>query len=166
MSAQRLPGPRAARLFAVLLGALLSVTLGSVLAFLVGGGLNVVEVVPAARATEPACRAVAAAWPTAVGDHGRVRTSADSPTVAAWGDPAIIARCGVTSPGPTTDPCIDVSGVDWVAQTLTDGTRFVSYGRSPAVEVLVPGTYASAPLLLGAFTEATARIEPGERRCY
>lgn len=168
MSPAHLPRvPRRARPAVALVLACLSVALGSMVAYLlVGGRLNPVEVVAADRAGDPACAAVARAWPGEVAGQSPVRTTADSPAVVAWGDPAIIARCGVTSPGPTTDECIDASGIDWVVQPLDDGTRFVTYGRSPALEVLVPHAYDPAPLLLGAFAEAGAQIEQGPRRCY
>jgi hypothetical protein len=85
--------------------------------------------------------------------------------VRAWGEPAIIARCGLSPIGPTTDQCLDVSGVDWVAHQLTDGVRFTTYGRSPAVEVLVPSAYKPEPLLLPAFAAAASAIPQGERHC-
>lgn len=83
----------------------------------------------------------------------------------AWGDPAVIARCGLAAIGPTTDPCLDVSGIDWVAHQLTDGVRFTTYGRSPAIEVLVPSAYHPEPLLLPAFTAAASAIPQGPRHC-
>lgn len=126
---------------------------------------STVEVVPADRASDPLCAQVAAAWPETVAKQARVETTSDEQGVAAWGDPAIIARCGVTSPGPTTNDCIDANGIDWVAIPLDDGTRFVSYGRSPAVEILVPKKYAPEGILLPAFAEATAKIPQGESRC-
>ncbi|MEO7071194.1 MAG: DUF3515 family protein [Nostocoides sp.] len=86
-------------------------------------------------------------------------TSPTSPAVHAWGDPAIIARCGVAALGPTTDPCIDVSGVDWVARQLSDGVAFTTFGTDPAIEVLVPKVYAPEPLLLPAF-DAAAKALP------
>ena len=83
----------------------------------------------------------------------------------AWGDPPIIARCGVPPIGPTTDQCIDVSGIDWVAHRLTDGVRFTTYGRTPAIEVLVPSAYQPEPLLLPALGAAAAASPQGGRRC-
>jgi len=85
--------------------------------------------------------------------------------VRAWGDPAIIARCGLAPIGPTTDPCLDVSGVDWVAHRLTNGVRFTTYGRTPAIEVLVPSAYQPEPLLLPAFGKAAASIRQGRQHC-
>lgn len=129
------------------------------------GCSRAVEVVPAAEATSPACAQVAAAWPATVSGQGRVATSSDSPAVAAWGDPAIIARCGAASSGPTTRDCIAVSGVDWVAEPLDDGTKFTTYGRTPAIEVLVPKDYSPEPLVLGAFTSPAQQIAQGPHRC-
>lgn len=131
----------------------------------VAGCGSTVEAVPADRASDPLCVQVAAAWPQSVAKQERVATTADDQGVAAWGDPAIIARCGVSSPGPTTNDCIEADGIDWVAMPLDDGTRFISYGRSPAVEILVPKAYAPEGMLLPAFAEATAQIPQGERRC-
>ena len=123
------------------------------------------EVVVPAGAASQACRSVAANWPTTVGGQSLRATSPLSPSVRAWGDPEIIARCGVAPIGPTTDQCLAVSGVDWVAHQLTDGVRFTTYGRSPAIEVLIPSAYRPEPLLLPAFGAAASTIPQGERRC-
>lgn len=139
-------------------------TLPSVLA-LAGCGTSGVQVTTADHASDPLCGKAAEAWPGTVAGKGSVPTSAESPTVHAWGDPAIIARCGVTSPGATTDPCFDVSGVDWVGHQLSDGYRFVTFGRTPAIEVLVPHHYSPEPLVLGAFTKAASAIPQGAHHC-
>jgi hypothetical protein len=146
-------------------GARLCARVGAVL--LVGGllGCSSVEVTVPAEAGSQACRSVAAHWPKTVGGQTRRTTSSSSAAVSAWGDPPVIARCGLPPIGPTTDSCLDVSGVDWVAHQLTDGVRFTTYGRTPAIEILVPGAYKPEPLLLPAFGEAAAAIPQGQRRC-
>jgi len=111
------------------------------------------------------CRSVAGHWPKTVGGQSLRETSPPSDAVRAWGDPAIIARCGVPAIGPTTDQCLEVSGVDWVAHRFTDGVRFTTYGRSPAIEILVPSAYKPEPLLLPAFGAAAAAIPQGDHRC-
>ena len=123
-----------------------------------------VEVTVPDGAADPACDKVAEHWPKTVAQQEPTDVSTDSSTVAAWGDPPIIARCGLTSPGPTPK-CIGASGVDWVYRDLTDGKAFVTYGRSPAIEVLMPKDYAPEPLALGAFAEAAKQIPQGEHRC-
>ncbi|CAN5611774.1 hypothetical protein BH23ACT6_BH23ACT6_15340 [soil metagenome] len=107
----------------------------------------------------PACGQVAEMWPTTVGGQNSRVTAADSDTVAAWGDPAIIARCGATVPEPTTSQCLDIADVDWVAQQLDDGVSFTTYGRDPAIQVLVPEAYATEALVMPAFA-ATATVIP------
>ena len=146
-------------------GARLPMCLSTVL--LVGGllGCSSIDVADPAEAGSATCRLVATHWPKTVGGQSRQATSSSSAAVRAWGDPAIIARCGLPPIGPTTDPCIDVSGIDWVAHRLTDGVRFTTYGRSPALEILVPSAYHPEPLLLPAFGEAAAAIPQGERHC-
>ena len=124
-----------------------------------------IEVVDPVDARSAACRSVASHWPKTVGGQSLRPTSSSSDAVRAWGDPAIIARCGLTPIGPTTDQCVSVSGIDWVAHQLTDGVRFTTYGRSPAIEILVPNAYQPEPLLLPAFGAAASAIPQGERRC-
>ena len=72
----------------------------------------------------------------------RTRTKLDVAGAAGWGDPAIVLRCGVPASGPTTDPCLEADGLDWTfSQTKDKKTlRFLSFGRTPAIEVLVPAS--------------------------
>jgi hypothetical protein len=140
------------------------VALGAAAVALSGCGSAVEVAVPSAGSS-PACTAVAARWPTAVSGMARRDTSPSSPAVAAWGDPAVIARCGVPALGPTSTECLEVDGVGWVPQALSDGTRFTSFGTDPALEVLVPADYAPEPLLLPAFTAAAGALPPNGLRC-
>jgi hypothetical protein len=114
-------------------------------------------------ATQPVC--ATAAWPATVGESGRVATTPDDPSVAAWGDPPVIARCGLPAPAPTVDSCVAVDGVDWVVRELTDGSAAVTYGREPAIEVLVPDSYGPVPLLLPAFSTAARSLPETGRHC-
>ncbi|MGB8381821.1 MAG: DUF3515 family protein [Dermatophilaceae bacterium] len=118
-----------------------------------------------ANASDPACTAAGASWPATVSGLAPTELRDPSPAVRAWGDPAVIARCGVDVPGPTTLDCVSVDGVDWVVEPLSDGTRFTTYGRSPAVEVLVPKRYAPEPLLLPAFGPAAASLPETGHHC-
>ncbi|SOC55180.1 DUF3515 family protein [Ornithinimicrobium cerasi] len=122
--------------------------------------------VPFGESDSPACERVADSWPARVGNLEPRVTAVQSRGVAAWGDPPIVARCGKAPLGPTEDPCIDINGVDWVATVLDDGgTMFTTYGRTPAVEVLVPADYETAPLWLPAFTDAASAIDQTLGRC-
>lgn len=137
----------------------------AVLLAAITGCRSSVAVTAPALAGSPACQQVGALWPQTVSNQPVEQTSTDSPAVHAWGDPAIIARCGVSSPGPTAQDCIDANGVDWVAHQLSDGYRFTTYGRDPAIEVLVPSTYAPEPLVLSAFARAARSIPQSAHRC-
>jgi hypothetical protein len=153
-------GPGGAWVTALLGGAAAVV----VVAFLLLRDSAVEVVVPDAGA-DPACAAMADRLPSRLLNQERVATSQSSPAVAAWGDPAIIWRCGVTPPGPTTQDCIAVNGIDWVVEPLDDGTGFVSYGRDPAVQVLVPETYAPETFALTALSSAVGTVPQNEHRC-
>ncbi|GAB47265.1 DUF3515 family protein [Mobilicoccus pelagius] len=133
---------------------------------LLGACGSAVEVAPPAAADDPACAAIT--WPGQVAQRPRTSTSPDSPATAAWasrGAPAIVARCGVPVPGPTRDECLGVDGVDWVARRLEDGMSFTTYGRTPAIEVLVPSAYAPEPLVLSSFASAAQTGRPTGHRC-
>lgn len=77
---------------------------------------------------------------------GQTVTAVDprSSFTAAWGDPAIVVRCGVPVPaalGPTSQ-LITVDGVDWLPEQLERGYLFTTVGRELNVEVSVPDEYA------------------------
>ncbi|MGE9807871.1 MULTISPECIES: DUF3515 family protein [unclassified Janibacter] len=133
------------------------------------GGLSAcsgaVEVADAPLAEDPACAKVAAAWPTTVANQAVVETTGAGATVRAWGDPTIVARCGVPALTPTTEQCIEADGLGWVVSDLSDGVRLTTYGKDPAVEILVPEAYAPAPLLLPAFADAAAALPDNGRSC-
>lgn len=138
--------------------------LGATAVVALSGCSSAVEIAPTPLATGAVCRAVSAAWPAEAGGNER-REVSDAGAGAAYGDPAIIARCGVPALAPTTEDCIEVDGMGWVAQPLSDGTRFTTFGRDPAIEVLVPRAYAPEPLLLPAFTEAAEQLPTNALAC-
>jgi uncharacterized protein DUF3515 len=116
-------------------------------------------------AGDPACTRLGGALPSSLLGHGRRATDPASPALAAWGDPAIVLRCGVAPPGPTTEQCTSVNGVDWVAQRLDQGYAFTTYGRVPAVQVLVPSHYSPETFALTGLSAAVSAIPQGEHRC-
>lgn len=134
------------------------------------GCASVVTVPPAPHAADPRCAEVLLALPDDLDGMPRVRTG--SQATAAWGDRAdpVVLRCGVEPPVPTTDPCVTADdgdiAVDWVAVAGpgSDGREtwtFTTYGRSPAVEVVVPGsvTASRSTSFLIDLGPAIARVE-------
>ncbi|WP_344305856.1 DUF3515 domain-containing protein [Brevibacterium samyangense] len=113
---------------------------------------------PAPRATEPVCASVMLALPEEIDGVPNRKTSAQA--TEAWGDPAIaILRCGMEPPAPTTDPCVTVNGVDWISTEAEEGHwKFVTYGREPAVEVIVDPTSASGQNILTAVSPAMENL--------
>lgn len=96
-----------------------------------------VSMQPAPSAAAPVCAEVTVRLPDTVDDLARRDTNAQA--TGAWGTPAaVLLRCGVPSPGPTTDRCIELNGIDWIEDTSQAPMyRYVTYGRTPAAEVAI-----------------------------
>lgn len=126
----------------------LAVSLVALGAFTLTGCAGAVPLEPAADANDPACAAVTVRLPDAVGELQKRETTAQA--TGAWGDPAaVLLHCGVPPIGPTTLPCFEVNGVDWVRDSSdAPRYRFTSYGRTPAVEVVIDNEHASGSALL------------------
>lgn len=95
-------------------------------------------IVQAPHAGDPACGRLARGYPATLG--GQKLAGGGPPGVAVWGDRAVVLRCGVQPPLPTTDLCVTVDGVDWVYREAASGNGrkvAVTYGRSPAVEATI-----------------------------
>ncbi|MBW8764048.1 MAG: DUF3515 family protein [Microbacterium sp.] len=120
--------PRSRRL-AVVAGAL--ILLGAL-----AGCSTTVHVDPADDANNAACADVSVLLPDAIGDLDRVWT--DAQATGAWGDPTVVLRCGVDVPAPSDLVCQTIGGVDWLVLAQEDERqRLVTYGRDPAVEVII-----------------------------
>lgn len=50
-------------------------------------------------------------------------------------------------------------------RTLSDGASATTYGREPAIEVLIPKAYAPEPLLLPAFGAAATALPRTGHHC-
>lgn len=95
------------------------------------------------------------------------RRGTSSQSTAAWGDPAVVLRCGVEPPGPTTETCRDIDGTDWVARESAGGTVYTTYGREPAVAVTLPelgGGLELGDAVLGELGPAVS-VLPQTREC-
>lgn len=87
------------------------------------------------------------------------RRDTDSQSTAAWGDPvAVTLRCGMEPPAPSTLPCFDVDGVDWLALEGEPTYTFLSYGRTPATEVVVDTSQANSRAVLSSLADALKQI--------
>lgn len=99
------------------------------------------------------CTAIMASLPKTLNRQARV-TSTGSAFGAAWGNPAIVLRCGVLEPSDFTSnnyaSCLTVNGIDWYlagdsgngadpSQPITVTTVY----RTPALDVTVPASYGT-----------------------
>jgi hypothetical protein len=77
----------------------------------------------------------------------------------------VLLRCGVTVPGPSTLLCVTLKGIDWLRDDSgAPDYVFTTYGRDPAVEVVVDGDVASGTNALIALSNAVGTI-PATRAC-
>lgn len=115
------------------------------------------------------CAVLLLSLPDEVG--GQQRRSTTSQASRAWGDPAIVLRCGVTPLPPTTEGCVAIATaedteVDWVVTEGEDRAQFTTYGRLPAVEVTIPTTYAGDQTIMTDLSTAVATLpQDGDREC-
>ncbi len=133
---------------------------------LLAGCTPTVALQPTADATNPGCAEIIVRLPTSVASQAIRQT--DAQATGAWGNPtSVILRCGVTPPGPSTQVCNNVAGIDW----LRDATKapiyvFTTYGRTPATQVIVDSslTDGQGTIILDELSNAIGTI-PQDRKC-
>jgi hypothetical protein len=127
---------------------------------LLSGCAGTIALQPAEAANDPACAEVMVRVPDVVAGLDRRSTNAQS--TAAWGDPAaVILRCGLPDGGPSVLPCFTVDNVDWLRDDANDPNfTFVTYGRNPAVEVLIDSAAVSGTTVLSDLSIAVGTLEP------
>lgn len=137
---------------------------GVVFAALLTGCTQAVPFDAAPDAKDAACADVVVRLPDDVAEQPKRETNAQG--TGAWGTPAaVLLRCGVTPPGPTEDRCVSVDGVDWVIdESDPPRYRFTTYGRTPAVEVVVDNDVVSGTTAITDLSRAVSAI-PADGAC-
>ena len=128
------------------------------------GCTSIVSLDPAEDAANPGCAEVVVRLPDAI--DGFEKRTTDAQGTGAWGDPAaILLRCGVEVPGPSPLMCITLEGIDWLRDPA-DAPNYVmtTYGRDPAVEVIINSDVASGTNPLIALRNAVGSLE-ANRHC-
>lgn len=140
---------------------LTALALAGLVAATLAGCASTVSIDAAPDATNPQCASVIVALPEAIGASEPEGPFAERPTdsqaTAAWGDPATLTlRCGVPVPGPSTASCTTVGGIDWIDVTEEGSTArtLVTYGRDPAVELVIDSDAMSASTALSELSSA------------
>ena len=126
----------------------------------------IVALDPAAHANDPACADVIVRLPQTVQNLQRRETNAQA--TGAWGDPAqVLLRCGVTVPTVSDLPCVQIDNdVYWLRDdSNAPNYVFTSYGRSPAVAVVVDQRKLAPGLVLSDLDSVIAFTKPNGRVC-
>jgi hypothetical protein len=114
------------------------------------------------KATQAACVKVFAKLPVQLGGLAPRRTETDSSFVAAWGNPAIVLRCGVSKPAtfgsPAAAALVDVNGVLWQPDPQQKQTVYTSVDRSVYIEISVPANQDQPLPLIAAAVTALPQI--------
>ena len=114
-----------------------------------------------------ACAQLHDALPSRLDGRAATPVSPKSTLTAAWGDPAVVLRCGVTKPRalrPTSE-LITVDNVSWFFHETKDSYVFTTYARVAYLEVSVPTSVprdqATAPLadLAGPVTDSLPTLQ-------
>ena len=117
---------------------------------------------PPVGAAAYTCSAVHGALPDEVDGHGVTATTPKSPLTAAWGQPAIVLRCGVPTPKALTptSQLVTINGVSWLPEQLTQGYLFTTVGREVNIEVAVPDAYSPEANVLVDLTPVIEKLDP------
>ena len=136
----------------------------ALLALALTGCVPTVSMQPETLANDPSCAEVSVRLPQTLA--GETRRWTDAQATAAWGDPsAILLTCGLTPPGPTTLPCSDVGGVDWIIDdSEAPNYRFTTFGRTPAVQVYLDYDRVSSGDALRELSRAVSEL-PVDGEC-
>lgn len=126
-----------------------------------GFGAVEVDAFEAMSGSQTACENLISSLPEVVSDAVRRDVSPDGAQAAAWGQPAVVLRCGVGLP-PQYQPddiLTVIDGVAWLPVDGMGGQFFATVDRNPIVEVAVPDAY-SPPDVLGDLAESVAAQVP------
>ena len=146
---------------------------GVVALLLVAAGCGTVDVpdTSVSASERKACESLVEALPDQVADQSS-RDTSGNPLGAAWGDPAIVLRCGVGTPKGYDKfaGCQTVNGLDWFVPTATIEDQeadvvLTTIGRTPAVEVTVPASYRPPDAVMVDVAPAIKQHTRVTRRC-
>jgi len=152
--ARRRPSARALSSVAAVLGLVAALT----------GCTNAVPLSAAPSANAPACAAVQVRLPDTVGGTFGIRTT-NAQSTAAWGTPtAVILHCGVPVPTVSDLPCFTQGTVDWIRDARRSSIVYTTFGRDPAVQVVVDTSRATSEVLQD-IGDAVSTLPKDGHRC-
>ncbi|MFZ6993563.1 DUF3515 family protein [Curtobacterium sp. RRHDQ66] len=123
--------------------------LGVVVALAAGltGCTNAVTMTAAPSANAAACAAAQVRLPDTVDTKYALRNT-NAQSTAAWGDPsAALYHCGVAVPTVSDLPCFSKGSVDWIRDDEGKQIVYTTFGRDPAVQVVIDSTKTTDQVL-------------------
>lgn len=115
-------------------------------------------------ATVSTCANVISALPLRLAGLDLRRTTSNPPSssIVAWGDPAVVLRCGVARPGELgpslSAELFEVNSVLLLPRKTSAATTFTVIDRSVYIDVTVPSSYRQPPL--GPLMDAVRKVLP------
>lgn len=128
------------------------------------GCTDAVSMSPAPSADAAACAAVQVRLPSTVDTKYAMRNT-NAQSTAAWGDPeAAIYHCGVAVPTVSDLPCFSQGGVDWIRDDRGAQIVFTTFGRTPAVQVVID-TKLTTSQVVQDLSDAVSTLPKDGREC-
>ncbi|WP_066519822.1 DUF3515 family protein [Curtobacterium ammoniigenes] len=125
----------------------LVLTAAAVLVVGLTGCAGTVSMGAAPSANAVACAGAQVRLPGTVDGTLRQRTT-NAQSTAAWGTPtAVLYRCGVAVPVVSNLPCFTLDQIDWIRDARGNDVIYTTYGRNPAVQVVIDSTRATPSVL-------------------
>jgi hypothetical protein len=157
--------PGTPRLIVILVIVAIALTLGAivtgfVMAARVNEGASAAQTGPLAVPAAPApgetgryCSQLMPLLPDELGDNARRTLIAGTPGQAAWGDPAIILRCGLSDPAELTCSApltkftgADGTSVEWLRTASDTSVTYLAVDRPVRIAVTVPDSAGIGPV--------------------
>jgi hypothetical protein len=137
----------------------------AVLAAGLSGCAPVVSLAPAAEfANDPECADATVRMPDAISSYELRQTDAQG--ASAWGEPTVVLLyCGVPVPEVSELPCVEIAGVFWLREEVDAGYAFTTYGRDPAVRVVIDPDAIGPGVVLDELSNAVSYTSTTGREC-
>ncbi|MCJ1713712.1 DUF3515 family protein [Microbacterium sp. M1A1_1b] len=127
------------------------------------GCTNAVAMTAAPSANAAACATAQVRLPDTVDTKYALRNT-NAQATAAWGDPsAALYRCGVAVPTVSDLPCFTKGTVDWIRDDEGKRIVYTTFGRDPAVQVVIDSTKTTDQVLQDIGTAVASLPKDGHR---
>lgn len=127
------------------------------------GCTNAVAMTAAPSSNAAACATAQVRLPDTVDTKYALRNT-NAQATAAWGDPsAAVYHCGVAVPTVSDLPCFTKGTVDWIRDDEGKRVIYTTFGRDPAVQVVIDSTKTTDQVLQDIGTAVASLPKDGHR---